>query len=363
MSNEYEADSVDEIHAEMLNDMPAQYDKQVGGFTYDLTRSFSIESQKQRVKIAEIASKLDASNLKGEELERFVYQRKGLTRKAATNSIGEVTVKGNGTVQVGDIFETEAGTQFQSTEEVIISTEGTVKVEAVISGASGDIPAECITLIPITITGITEVTNSAPTYDGFDEETDDSLFERYLIEVQMPATSGNVFHYLKWAREVAGIGDARVFPLWNGDNTVKVVVINDNKEPASTELVSTSQDYIDPKGVADATWGTGSGEAPIGAYCTVESAAGLDININATLVLEDGYLLADITPEMENAAKSFLKDIAFVENHVSYALISSTILDVEGIKEWTTLTINGGTQNIVIPDTSVAKLGSVTVDE
>jgi uncharacterized phage protein gp47/JayE len=361
--SDYTAPSVDEIQESMLENMPSKYDKEVGGFTYDLTKTYALEVREGREDIEAVSLKLDVYNLTGEELERHVYQRKGITKKTATYAIGEVTVKGNGTIKVGDLFETEAGTQFQATEEVIIVTEGIVKVAAVIAGDSGNIPADCINLIPITISGITEVNNPSKTYDGFDEETDESLLERYLLEIQKPATSGNVFHYLQWAREVTGVGAARIFPLWNGDNTVKVVIIDDNKEPASNELVALAQEYIDPKGENDITWGAGYGEAPIGAYCTVESASGLSISVIAALLLEDGYLLADILPNVETVVKDYLKEIAYVENHVSYALLSSKILDVEGIKEWTTLTINGGTENITILNTQVAILGSVTLNE
>jgi uncharacterized phage protein gp47/JayE len=361
--SDYTAPSVEDIQINMLENMPSQYDKEIGGFTYDLTKTYALEAQEGRKEIEGVSLKLDVYNLTGEELERHVFQRKGVTRKQATYSIGEVTVKGNGTIEVGDLFETKAGTQFQAIEEVIIATEGVVKVAAVVAGDSGNVPADCITLIPITISGITEVSNASKTYDGFDEETDESLLERYLIKIQKPATSGNVFHYLQWAREVSGVGNARIFPLWNGDNTVKIVIIDENKEPASTDIVALAQEYIDPKGENDSTWGSGYGEAPIGAYCTVESATGLGININTTLTLEDGYLLTDITPNIENVVKDYLKEIAYVENHVSYALLSSKILSVEGIKEWTALTINGGTQNVTISNTQVAVLGSVTLNE
>jgi len=361
--NNYNAPSVDEIQKGMLNNIPGNYDKEVGGFTHDLSKTYALESHQIHKGIEEVFSKLDINNFQGEELERQVFQKKGLERKRATFAIGELLIKGNGIVPLGSLFETEAGTQFQTVEEVTISIEGSIRVKAAIPGKDGNVPEDCITLIPITIQGITEVTNPLKTYDGFEEETDESLIERYLIEIQKPATSGNVYHYLQWARETSGVGDARVFPLWNGDNTVKIVIIDEEKQPASEELVTLTQEYIDPKGIDNSTWGAGYGEAPIGAYCTVVSAVPVVINIETVLVIEAGYSVTDIKFSIENALRDHLKEITFVENHISYSILSSKILDVPGIKEWSELRINNGTINIPIENYEVAVLGSVVVDE
>lgn len=361
--NNYNAPSVGEIQKDMLNNIPGSYDKEVGGFTHDLSKTYALESHQVHKGIEEVFSKLDINNFKGEELERQVFQKKGVVRKRATHAIGELLIKGNRIVPQGSLFETEAGTQFQTIEEITISTEGTIKIKAVIPGKDGNIPEDCITLIPITIQGITEVTNPLKTYDGFEEETDESLIERYLIEIQKPATSGNVYHYLQWARETTGIGDARVFSLWSGDNTVKIVIVDEEKQPASSELVILTQEYIDPKGIDNSTWGAGYGEAPIGAYCTVVSAAPVVINIEAVLVIEAGYSMADIKSSIENVLRDYLKEIAFVENHISYSILSSKILDVPGIKEWSELKINNGTVNVSLESHEVAVLGSVVIDE
>lgn len=43
---------------------------------------------------------------------------------------------------------------------------------------------------------------------------------------------------MEWARQIQGVGGARVFPLWAGPKTVKVVIVNAEHRPASTLLVS-----------------------------------------------------------------------------------------------------------------------------
>ena len=359
----FKASTVDEKLNTMLNNISDDYIKIPGTYTYDLIKTYALAENELELKIEMLWGMFDVYNLYGTDLERYVFQRKGVKRKEANQAIGIVTVKGNGTVNEGDLFETAAGTRFSSIETVAIKTEGDVHIKAVIPGSNGNVGANSITLIPITLQGITGVTNKEATYDGYDVETDDSLRERYLIEVQKPATSGNRYHYMQWAREVVGVGDSKVFSLWNGNNTVQVVIIDDNKQPASDELIKRVQEYIDPKGADNQTWGTGAGQAPIGAYCTVTSATSKNINVDVTVVLQNGYKLSDITSKVEDKIKEYLKEIAFVKNSVSYALLGSMILDVEGVAEWTEFSINGSHSNVSIGEKEVAIMGTVNVNE
>ena len=347
----------------MLDSISDDYIKVPGTFTYDLIKTYVLASNTLEEKIERLWKMFNIYNLSGEELERYVFQRKGVKRKKANSAIGIVTVKGNGTINEGDLFETKAGTRFASIETKVINIEGDVKVKAVIPGSIGNVGANSIILIPITLQGITGVTNKNSTYDGYDTETDTSLRERYLIEVQKPATSGNIYHYMQWAREVPGVGDSKVFPLWNGNNTVQVVIIDDNKSPASEELIKRVQEHIDPKGLSNETWGTGAGEAPIGAYCTVSSATAKNINVNMRIVLEKGYELSQITLLIKEKIKEYLKEIAFNKSAVSYSVLSSSILSIKGISEWTEFSINNEHSNIQIGEKEVAVIGTVNVNE
>lgn len=358
----YNVPSIAQIEEEILKNISDDYVKEVGTLTRDMTKSFAIEEYKLEKKLEEYFKKLDVYNLSGDELTRFVKQRKGVIRKSANPSKGILSVEGSGTVKIGDIFETENGTRYKATEEVVINKIGNVNIEAVEAGINGNVGANSIIFIPVTIQGITKVTNLSPLIDGYDEETDDSLRERYLIEIQKPATSGNKYHYMQWGREVVGVGDVRVFPLWQGNNTVQMVIIDDNKVVANEELINRVQEYVDPKGHNNETWGTGAGQAPIGAYCTVSTATAKAINIDSTLILKDGYSLEELKPLIELEIKEYLKNIAFKRDTVSYAILSSWILNVEGVQEWTSFKINGLQENVNVGVKEVAVLGSVTLN-
>lgn len=350
--------SVDEIHGEMLSSIDKSYQKSVGFPTFDITKAFAIVLAPVYILIEKVAAKFDVRNIKGDELTLYTQQRKNVIRKEATKATGVLMVYGNGVVKRGDMFETEAGTQFIAIKTVEVSEVAEVPIEAVIPGSSGNVGAESIIKIPKTLQGINECINTSETMGGYAAETDESLLERYLEAVRRPPTSGNKYHYKSWAKEVPGVGDAKVFPLWAGDNTVKVVIINDNKQPADSLLVAKVQQYIDPN-----KSGTGDGEAPIGAYCTVESATELKINVTAKVKLLSGYTLEETTKAIETGIIEYLKAVAFNQNYISYGKIANAINDAVGVEDYSELFVNNSTANIFVKETGVAVKGMVNISE
>ncbi|MFD3271528.1 baseplate J/gp47 family protein [Paenibacillus dendritiformis] len=349
--------SKDEILKDMLDAISNKYDKRPGSFIYDALAPAAEQFEKTVQKIDNVKSKFNIENLSGDELAQRVKERTGIERKAATRAVGSVTVTGTGTINVGDLFETQGGIQFRATETKKIVNSGTVNIEAVIEGGGGNVAANTITLFPVTIAGFTAVINPYPAQDGFEAESDADLLKRYYDRIRTPATSGNRAHYMNWAREVPGVGDARVIPLWNGNNTVKVVVIDSDKRPASQAIVKAVQDHIDPGGE-----GLGNGEAPIGAFTTVTSAEGVNINVSVIIVLADGFTLQQAQESIISNLTHYLKEIAFVESIVSYAKIGAAILDSAGVTDYTNLLVNGGTMSVDVGNEEVAVLGVVTID-
>lgn len=345
-----------DILTALLSSIPDTYDKSVGSFIYDSLAAVAEQISGMDTSISAAQDKLSIGNLMGDELASRVNERTGLTRKAATYAIGIVTVTGTGTINIGDLFETAVGTQFKATETKVITASGFVNIQAVIAGSAGDVPAGTITLFPVTLTGFTSVTNASPTAGGFDAESDADLLQRYYDYIQAPATSGNKNEYVVWAKSVSGVGDARAIALWNGNNTVKVVIIDSDKQPASAPIVLNVQNYIDP-GIT----GLGDGVAPIGAFVTVISATGVSINVSATIVLSPGYDLPTATTNIQNALIVFLQSIAFQQSIVSYAKVGEAILNALGVADYSSLTVNGSTSNISIGNEQVAILGTTTI--
>jgi len=332
-----------------------EYEKTAGYLTYDMTEACGQEMDIMDDEIDAVAVKLDASKLTGDELTRFVLQHKGISRKIATYATGTVTVTGTGSIAVGDLFETDNGVQFSATSAVTVTDTADVPVQAVIAGNTGVVGSGTIVQFPVTLSGIVTVTNASATTGGYDAETDADLYARYLVALQTPASSGNKYDYKNWALEVTGVGDAQVYPLGHGDNTVDVVIINTAKQPADTTLVASVQAHIDPS-----SEGKGEGTAPIGAHCYVSSATATNINIGVKLTLKVGADETTVKAAVEANIASYLKSIAFTGSAVSYAQIGNQIIDTEGVLDYESLTVNGGTANIAISDRYVAVLGTVT---
>lgn len=350
---------VNKIHSGMLSEISDGYEKSQGFPTYDLTRAFAITCLALYVRAQDIEDKLDVNNLNGNDLTRFIEQRRDVSRKAATFSIGSVRiVEGSGFINAGDLFESDGSIQFASIESKTVKTGDTVMIQCVKAGSIGNVGANTIINMPITIQGISTITNDEATHDGYDAESDDDFRERYLESLREPIISGNVYHYKKWAKEIEGVGDAKVFPLWAGDNTVKVVVIDSNRVVPSADVVKKVQDYIDPD-----ISGRGEGAAPTGAYCTVSAAEPLEINVVAEVTLRTGYDVPTATAEITAAIIEYLREIAFNQDYVSYAMIADAVLSAQGVIDYTDVTLNDNKDRVVIGSEQVAIMGQVVVRE
>ena len=289
----------EQILDDMLTAMPNTYAKTIGFPVYDLLNSVAIESEELYTRAEEIEAKLDIDNLQGEELTKRVYDLTGITRRSAVKAIGEVMVAGTATIQPGTLFSTVNNILFEVTKMTIIKGSGKVPIEAVEAGAEGNVGAGAIIKIPVSIPGVLSVKNDEPTRNGYREENDTELKQRFYDELQKPVISGNEAHYERWALEVAGVGRAKAFGLAFGDNTVEVCIIGNDGLPASPELVSSVQRYIDPQGA-----GKGEGQAPAGAYCTVTAAKEKRLNVDGKLTLLQGYTLQNVSEAIKTNIKN-----------------------------------------------------------
>lgn len=340
----------------MLSAMPESYQKTVGFPTYDLLAAASIPMEELAAQLQETAAKLDPAKLTGEELESYIKSRSGLTRNPPTYASGILQVTGNGTVNEGDLFESAGGIQFAATATVEISGSGEVPIRCTTPGAAGNLPAGSVTMMPVQIAGIVSVSNSDTLTGGYDAESDAAYYDRYILRLQTPPTSGNQYHYRIWALEVTGVGGVQIYPLGHGDNTVDVVLIDVDGQPADEELIGRVQTHIDP-----GSKGLGEGEAPIGAYCYVSGAEPKELDISMTVQTLPGAEQEAVTADVKAAVAAYLKGIAFAQDYVSYARINAAVLEADGVQDVSGLTVNGATANVAIGERQVAVLGEVSI--
>lgn len=275
----------------------------------------------------------------------------GIIRQEATNSSVILTITGQAgtTVQEGSLFSTNDGKNFLTVESKKIEDDGTVDIKAQSQdvGTNCNVDAETITKIPVSIYGVSAVTNKSPAYDGFDEETDEELLERLLFKVRQPATSGNKNHYVIWATNVEGVGGVKVLPLWNGNGTVKVIITDAKNEIASEDLIAKVQNYIDE-------------QRSIGATITVVSPKPLNIDISLKVTKGSGNI-----DGIKNAVNDFFKTTAFNSEYVSYAQVGKVILEktATGVQDYSDLTLNNKAENIALTDEQLPTVGQVYLIE
>lgn len=188
--------------------------------------------------------------------------------------------------------------------------------------------------------------------EGENETSDEDIRTAYYDYLNSDAEDGNVVQYKRWCDEYDGIGNCKIFPLWNGVNTVKVSVLSASNKAASDELVAELQEYFDPN-----VSGMGDGVAPIGAFVTVTTATEVPITIGATVKLKDGY---SDTRGIDTAIAKYFSEIAYNKSLISYMNVGAVILTVDGVEFISDLLINGGTSDITLGNEEIPVVGTTS---
>ena len=209
----------------------------------------------------------------------------------------------------------------------------------------GDLTA--ITDIP---DGLTYAKVTECLIEGENEMSDDEIRTAYYEFVNSTVSDGNVAQYERWCDEYEGIGNAKVFPLWNGANTVKVSILTSSNRAASEILVNEFQKYIDPN-----IEGMGNGVAPIGAFVTVTTATEIPISVSANVTLKSGFTN---TEEIKTALSDYFASIAYEKSVVAYMNVGAVILNVNGVDSVSNLLVNGSTSDITLGNEEIPVLGN-----
>lgn len=337
---------------DILKDLIDEYRKRgglsdvEGTFVGDTLSANAVEFEKAYLELALMIESAFATTAWGEYLTMRAAES-GVIRKPAVPAIGEVTVTGTGIVRHGSMFSTKYGEMFRATATVEIDGNGKVPIQAVKPGESGNVLEKEIKVIPVSIDGISGVTNEEPTYDGYNEESDDELRERYLEHVRHAGTSGNVQHYLEWARSVPGVGAAQVVPLWKGPGTVKVYVVDARNDKASEKLLKEAQTYIDSV-------------RPIGATVTVTTPEYKEITVSAKVKVINNKTYKQVLTEAINKC---LVESGFSSNYISIARIGTIMLQTGVISDYEQLKIDGDIVNVQLPQGYIPRLKRLEVSE
>lgn len=284
----------------------------------------------------------------------------GVERRKASKAVGEITITGEPgfLVKAETIVINRKGIKYKVTSQVYLNGKGigNATVECLQPGEIGNCAAGEINSFEIATTQLYAVTNQKEITGGYEKEPNELLIQRAREKTLQPAHSGNVYDYIQWCKEVDGVGNVYVIPLWNGNGTVKVLISDYNKEQAGEELIRRVKERIENEN-----------GRPIGAQVTVESFKNLDITIAGTVYLDKGYVLGEVKKIMEAEIRVALQQNKVVydkdgQHVLSLNKLEKLMLEIDGIIDCK-LTINSNADNLSYGYEYAPKLKVVDVSE
>ena len=361
----YEDMTPEKIRNRVLGRLKTDLQTREGSFTNDVIAAAAEE-------ISELYHSLDAlvpafyvDETSGQYIDKQAGTV-GVVRKAGSLARCGITFTGTdgAAIPAGAVYYTASGLAFYLEAPITIRDgTGTGTLAASEAGDAYNIAAGEIVTALRNYGGVSGFANQAAD-GGADPETDEALLARYLERMRKPATSGNPWHYQRWAKEVEGVGAARIVSKWNGPGTVKVIVADQDLQPATPTAVSACAAHIEE-------------ERPIGPSVTVEAAKTLEVRVEASVTLESGVGVSTVRAALEEAAREYLRataaaafggsvDLQFESMDAgAYAVLFNRIafllLSIPGVVDYTALTLNGGSENLTIPADTLPVLKEVTV--
>ncbi|MEW4025597.1 baseplate J/gp47 family protein [Bacillus siamensis] len=344
----FEDQTFEEIMERMLSRISADIDTREGSVIYNALAPAAAELAKSYIWLDTVLELVFSDTAQGEFLDRRAAEA-GLERTAATKAVRAGEFTSGVKIPVGSRFFVD-NLYFQYT------ADGTLECETAGEAGNANISGQNLLSLD-TIPGLQKAIVKEILIPGREEEDDNNLRERYFTRVRREAVSANKEHYKQWAEEVDGVGKAKVFPLWKGDGTVKIVVTDAKLEPASDILITKVRDYIDPEP------GQGEGQAPIGAFVTVESAEWEEIEISASVLPEINSSIDQVKDEIEAGVLNLFKKMAFEDNVIRLSQINNIVYNSPSVSDYSDIKINGLAENLVLDDIEIPKLRQVTIVE
>lgn len=351
MSDYSEGNDFNSILDRLLANVSNDLDKRQGSIIYDALAPAAAELAQCYIALDVFLDQTYLLTAVGDNLDARVADY-GLIRNPATKAQRIITVYDT----TYALMDVEIGTRFSVPNEY-----GGYNFSLIEKRSTGVYVAECETpgkegneyigeLLPLmSINNLGNASISEVYKPGNDKETDDELRDRALLKINQEAFAGNKASYLQLVNSMEGVGDCKVFPVWNGGGTVKIAIITANNEIPSTDFINQIQEIIDPTD----SQGQGIGMAPIGHTVTVVAPNKLNINISATVEITDEYTLDQLKPSITEQISLYIKEVqdnwSKSDNLTIYvSRLIAAILSVNQVTNVSNLTINGSSTDLNI---------------
>ncbi|QVY60923.1 baseplate J/gp47 family protein [Cytobacillus gottheilii] len=349
----YEEITYEDLLQQKLDMIADDVDKREGSIVFNALAGNSVEAQLLYIALDSILNETFADTATREFLIKRAAER-GMSPEPATHA----RLKGlfNINIPIGSRFSLED----QNYETIEKIADGEFILEAETVGNEGNLYLG--TLIPIEyIDGLTSAELVEVLIPGDDEEDTESFRRRYFSSFNSQAFGGNRQDYKDKVNSLQGVGGVKVYRAWEGGGTVKLVVLNSLFQKPSQVLIDSLQETIDPLG----SRGEGVGLAPMDHIVTVEGVFEDSINIETTIIYQDGWSWVDIEPYVIAAIDEYFESLneTWADQEalvVRISQIETRLLGLPGIIDIANTKLNGLQQNVVLDPDAIAVRGDIS---
>lgn len=351
----FESQSYETILSRILRRMGTNLQTREGSYCYDMAAPIAFELARAYISMGEIIDALYVDENSGKYLDMHAALL-GMTRLEGTRAQAEISFSGtSGTlIPAGTAFFTAAGLEFTlDADVVLINGAGTGTLTAAEVGDEYNVDTGEISQMLRSVAGLSGF-YCQESQGGTDAESDEALFDRIALRRANPATSGNEAQYIQWALECDGVGACKVTPLWNGPGTVRVMIADYERGPVDDAVTEAVKAHIEE-------------QRPVCVDVTVLSVSAVEISVSAALTLSGSATEDEVKAAFVSELDTYLKGLAeayFARREAgAYALyynkVAALLMSVDGVEDYSSLSLNGGTANIEIGTTAVPVLGEV----
>lgn len=345
-----------------LNQIHDKRDKRQGSVIFDALAPNSAETATFYMDLAMLENRTYADTATGFDLTKRCAER-GVFRKPATKAVfvGKFfDGDGNGIyIPIGSRFHLE------ELNYVVIEQRkelGEYLLQCETEGIKGN--DYLGKLIPVEyIEGLAEAVLTELLTDGEDEENDEELRKRYFESFHSESFGGNIADYRRKVSALDGVGGVKVYPVWNGGGTVKLVILDSGYRKPSSMEISILQQKIDPQ-----KRGLGEGIAPVGHQVTVEPVEEVTCNIHMNVILKEGASLLQVKKQINMTFEEYFLELRqkWEESNgliVRISYLEARVLQIQGVVDVLNTTINKNSKNYILEETQIPILGNLEVVE
>lgn len=348
----YETITYEDLLKRMLQRVPSDLDKREGSIIYDALAPAAVELQLMYIELDAVLNELFADTAGREYLIKRAGER-GISPKPPSYAILEGEF--NMDIPIGSRFSLET-LNYTAIERI---ARGRYRMKCETIGTAGN--RLFGTMIPIEyINGLTKAELTELLIPGEDEEETEHFRSRYFDSLNSQAFGGNVADYREKVNALPGVGGVKVFPVWDGGGTVKLVLMNSEYRAPTEELLSGVKEAIDPEGQE----GEGYGLAPIGHTVTVEAVGEVPMNLRIHLTYQSGWDYDSCKEKIEEVLENYYAELRSEwENRTTTVIrisqIESRLLDVEGILDVADTQLNETGGNLELPEDKIPVRGEI----